>query len=223
MTEHLPTLRQVWTEFVTPEDYEAHMAAVGQAQANAELVKVMLEKWPPDGRRLLFAGAGTGQILDFTGPDFLEPYQVTFTDINAPFLDRIKDRLARTGCRDHHEIVDDLENTQLEAYYSGAVVVLVLEHIHWRKGIESLAKLQTGRCYIVIQENPPELSPARQPVGSMSIFLQVTPKLVPAEDLIEAMCDQQYSLIGRESRTVADEKKMVGLVFERSAFANSIL
>jgi hypothetical protein len=32
------TLREAWTRFVAAEDYETHMAAIGQAQANASLV-----------------------------------------------------------------------------------------------------------------------------------------------------------------------------------------
>lgn len=43
------TLRHAWTEVVVSDDYDAHMAAIGQAQANAELVPLLLERWPPPG------------------------------------------------------------------------------------------------------------------------------------------------------------------------------
>ena len=36
MTE---SLRRVWTEILTAEDYDQHIAAIGQAQAGAELTR----------------------------------------------------------------------------------------------------------------------------------------------------------------------------------------
>lgn len=195
------------------------MAAAGQAQANGELVRHMVESWPPANPRLLFAGMGTGQILDYSGTGFLEPYRPTFTDINRGFLDRLEKRLVRLGCDSYQTAIDDLEDTRLQPPWGGVVVVLVLEHIDWRKGVASLGRLQAERCYIVIQENPPGSARVRPPVGSMSIFQQVRPNLVPPDQLIDAMAAQQYSLIASESRLVTDDKKMTGLVFARQESA----
>jgi len=132
---------------------------------------------------------------------------VTFTDINRRFLDRLEERLARLGFDSYETAIDDLEDSKLQPPWGGVVVVLVLEHIDWRKGVASLGRLRAERCYIVIQENPPDGAHARQPVGSMSIFQQVPPNPVPPEQLIDAMAAQRYKLIARESRLVADERR----------------
>jgi hypothetical protein len=204
-------LRRAWTEEISGQDYEAHMARVGQAQANAELVRSVLEKWPPRGPRLLFAGAGTGQMFEYTGPGFLEPYEVLFTDIRASFLDRLKERLPDADVR-----VDDLEDTQLEGPFGGVVVVLVLEHIDWRKGVASLTRLRAARYYIVIQENPPTpVAPRLE--GTMAALRDAHAFLVPEHELIEAMSRELRFLIGRESRDVMDGKKMIALVFDRES------
>jgi hypothetical protein len=61
-----PGLRRACTEIVTPEDYDEHMAAVGQAQAAVALVaEAIRDADPRPGSRVLVAGAGTGQMFDF--------------------------------------------------------------------------------------------------------------------------------------------------------------
>jgi hypothetical protein len=205
---------------VLSDDYDAHMAAIGQAQANAELVPLLLARWPPPGRPLLFAGAGTGQLFDFAGTEFLRPHDVTFTDINARFLQRLEERLRPTDCRNYKVVVDDVEQTELEGPFSGAVLVLVLEHVRWRAAIATLRQLGVARCYVVIQENPPQIASvvtAGRPVGSMNVFREAPPTLVPRALLIAAMDEHGYSLLDTEERTVLDGKKMIGLVFTQTA------
>lgn len=61
-----PGLRRAWTEIVTADDYESHMASIGQAQTAAELTRCLLEFASlPTGSRITIAGAGAGQILTF--------------------------------------------------------------------------------------------------------------------------------------------------------------
>src|SRR4051812_33774201 len=108
------SLREAWAS-VNAGDYDAHMAAVGQAEANAHLVRRVLADHPPAGPRLVFAGAGTGQMFDYVSPDFLRPFEVTFTDISRPLLARLAQRL-RDVAPDwsaHREAVDDVEDTRL--------------------------------------------------------------------------------------------------------------
>src|SRR5438874_6565380 len=107
----MTSLREAWTG-VSAADYDAHMAVVGQAEANAHLVRRLLTDHPPPGPRLVFAGAGTGQMFDYVSPDFLRPFEVTFTDISAALLARLADRL-RAIAPDwsaHRETVDDVED-----------------------------------------------------------------------------------------------------------------
>jgi SAM-dependent methyltransferase len=212
-------LRQAWREVVSAQDYDAHMSAIGQAQVNAELVRNLLIRFPPGGPRLLVAGAGTGQMLDFGGAALFAPYRVTFTDISRPLLARLAERLAQLVWRNHETRVDDLEATQLEGSFDAALVVLVLEHIQWPRAIASLSRLGVSRCYIVIQENPvgetSALAPARPAVGSMEVFRTVSPQLVPRAELLAAFCRAGFVLLAEEPRPVPDGKTMRGLVFAR--------
>ncbi len=41
-----PGLRRAWTKIVTTDDYEVHMASIGQAQAAAELTAWLIA-WQP--------------------------------------------------------------------------------------------------------------------------------------------------------------------------------
>src|SRR5581483_3615065 len=58
-------LRRAWTTIVIPDDYEQHMASIGQAQAAARLTTQIIA-WAQltPGSRITVAGAGTGQMLD---------------------------------------------------------------------------------------------------------------------------------------------------------------
>ena len=220
MTHQPVTLRRVWTDVVQPDDYDAHMAAVGQAQANAELVPRLLQRWPPSGRRLLVAGAGTGQMFDFAGTAFLDPYDITFTDVNAQFLRRLADRLGRADFRHYNVVVDDVEQSGLRGPFAGALLVLVLEHVKWLTAVATLRELGAGRCYFVIQQNPPDvvsaLAAGRPAAGSMSIFREARPTLLAPHLLIAAMDQEGYSLLGTEERNVLDGKKMMALAFART-------
>ena len=70
-------LRDAWSRTITAEDYEAHMAAIGQAQANAALVAEYLQAQPPSRHAsVLFAGAGTGQMFEYVSPEILLPLPV---------------------------------------------------------------------------------------------------------------------------------------------------
>ena len=44
-------LHDAWSRTITAEDYEAHMAAIGQAQANAALVAEYLQAQPPSYKK----------------------------------------------------------------------------------------------------------------------------------------------------------------------------
>ena len=53
-----PELRRAWTCIVTADDYEEHMAAIGQAQAAAELTQHLVRSASlQPGSRITIAGA----------------------------------------------------------------------------------------------------------------------------------------------------------------------
>ena len=128
-------LRLAWTQIVTGEDYDDHMARVGQAEAGADLSRrLILSANPPAGGRVVVAGAGTGQMLDFVDPALLRPYLLTFSDLNPAFL-------ARHGLA-AAVLVDDIEQTKLEPAPDFLLAALLLEHIDWRRGVQAIAGLR---------------------------------------------------------------------------------
>ena len=215
-----PALRRAWTEVVSSEDYERHMANVGQAQAGAELMcEILGGAGMPAGARVVIAGAGTGQALDFAGPGALRPFRLTFTDLNPAFLARLSERLARHGLA-AQILVDDIERTSIEPAPDLLLATLLLEHVDWRRAVEVIAGLRPGACGIVIQENPEgmtsALTPGRQVPPTIAIAMETAhPALVPRQDLIAAFASRGYRHHNTWVRDVADAKRLVALLLLR--------
>ena len=203
------TLREAWTRFVAAEDYERHMAAIGQAQANASLVaELVAAAAPPPASRILIAGAGTGQMFEHCAPELFRGYTLVCSDINPAFLEKLH---ARCECR---TVVDDIEDSRLEPGFSLIIVVLVLEHVEWRKALPSLARLRPGHVLVVIQRNPEGALPHRERIGTMRLFgSEVEPNLIQASALAEEFERLGFRLNLQRERPVADGKAMVGLLF----------
>jgi hypothetical protein len=222
-----PGLRRAWTEIVTADDYEEHMASIGQAQAAAELTARLIElAWLPAGSSITIAGAGTGQIFDLLDPALFRPYRLTCTDLNPAFLARLRERLARHGLN-AGIVQDDIERTALEPGTGLLLATLLLEHIDWRRGVEVFAGLQPGACGIVLQENPVDMTaavtPGRRLLPSIAKAVEIgRPALVPRQDLVLAMAAQGYRCRENAVREVADGKRLAGLLFRKVDVACSV-
>ena len=214
------SLRRAWTEIITGDDLDQHLAAIGQAQAGAELAAWMLRNAaPPAGGRVVIAGAGTGQMLDFLDAGLLRPFELTFTDLNPTFLKRLTERLARHGLS-ATVLEDAIEQTAIEPAPDLLMITLVLEHIDWRRGVESIAALAPAACGIVIQENPAGMAsgitPGRQRPPSMAkAFETAHITLVPQVELAAAFAARGYPCRETWPLDVADGKKLVGMLFVR--------
>lgn len=208
-------LRDVWTTALRPEDYEAHMAAIGQAQANALHVGGFLALCPP-GWRVLIAGAGTGQMFDTIPATLFAGLRAVFSDINPGFLACLRARHPEAAC-----VADDLERSALRGPFQAACAVLVLEHIDWRKGLDTLASLGARHLFLVVQRNPPEMAtavtPSRRLPGSMAVFAETHPELRNPTEIATHLEAHGYGLAAEWPRAVADGKTMLGLLFTRSA------
>ncbi len=213
-------LRRAWTGIVTPDDYEHHMAAIGQAQAAAELTRrVVLRAGLPPGGALTIAGAGTGQMFEFLEDGLFDPYRLTCTDLNASFLDRLRERLVKRGLT-AAILQDDFENTSLSPGIGLLLATLLLEHIDWRKGVATIAGLQPAMAAVILQENPPGLTSAITPGRTLPPSIAKAsetahPVLLPRGEFIDAMAAQQYALREVEMRDVDDGKRLVALLFDR--------
>ena len=215
-------LREAWTPIILAEDYEAHMAAVGQAQANAKLVaEYLAAQAPQEGASLLFLGAGTGQMFDIVQPTILLPYQTTFADINAAYLERLDERLRLVVGLRYATVVDDVEKTRLIPGFHTVLAVLLLEHVDWRKAASTIGSLASEQAFVIIQENPANLAtamtPSREITGSMKIFKEVHPALIPRGELVGEFASHGFALTYSAEKTVADDKKMLALGFARAS------
>jgi hypothetical protein len=213
-------LRRAWTEIVTPEDYEEHMARIGQAHAGAELTRHLIEiARPARGARVVFAGAGTGQMLDFLDASLLQPFRLVFADLNARFLDHLKRRLSQLDLA-AEVIEDDFENTALEPGPDLLIATLLLENIDWSRGVETISALRPAACGIIMQENPPEMKSAITPgrVLPRSMAEAAThahPVLIPYAHLVQAFAAHAYRQIDTSSRDVADGKRLISVLFQQ--------
>ena len=219
--DRVARLRQAWTKQIRPEDYDAHMSQVGQAQANAQLLVDWLRSNPPrPGSSILFAGAGTGQMFDFLSPEVLSPYRITFTDINLDYLKLLESRLKSKTQLRYEIVLDDIERPQLSARYALAVAILLLEHVDWRLAVAALCALSLENILVVIQENPRKSTIAvgeGQPlIGTMRVFREVHPILVNKDELVQEFSHHEFRLVSSRVRRVLDEKKMVGLGFVKN-------
>jgi hypothetical protein len=214
------SLREAWTGVVAADDYERHMAAVGQAQANAGLIDGLLHSYPPPpGAAIWFAGAGTGQLFEFLDPYVLTPWRTVFTDINRGYLERLAARVNRAEGVRFHMAVDDIERCGLRGGFDLAIAVLLLEHVDWRAAAATLARLSASRVFVGIQENPPGLSSAltRPVTDSMAVFREARPRLIPRGELAGEFDRLGFGVRKLAEAPVADGKKMLGFLFDKSA------
>jgi hypothetical protein len=207
-------LRLAWTQIVTAEDYEEHMAAVGQAQAAARLTVELIQRAAlHEGSRVVIAGAGTGQVFDFLNVDLFRPFHLICTDLNPSFLARLRARLFTRGF-EVQVVVDDLEHTALPVHPDFLLATLLLEHINWHKGVEAITVLHPAACGIIIQENPPGMTSAvtpgrRIPPSIAAAFKIAEPKLVPQNEMVRAFEARGYRSVFSNCQEVADAKRLV--------------
>ena len=200
------SLREAWAAHITADDYERHMAATGQPQANADLLAELFRASPPArGARILFAGAGTGQYFDHWAPAGLAPYACVFTDINPLYLARLAARCAG------ETMVDDVEAPRVPGRFDLAIAMLVLEHVDWRRAADALCGL-SRRVFTVTQENPAGLK-ARALPGTLRVLQEHPRELVERAALIAHLSGLGFTVTRTAIREVAEGKRMVGLDF----------
>ena len=214
-------LHRAWTEIVTPNDYDEHMAAVGQAQAAAALTaEIIRDAASSANSRIVVVGAGTGQMFDFIDPDLFQPFDLICTDLNPTFLSRLRERLVKYGL-DALLVVDDIENTALRGAFHLLLAALLLEHIEWRKGVATITALGAPTCGIIIQENPAcmttAVTPGRRIPGSIAAAIQIAqPQLVPHHELLSAFEASGYRAAVTRAREVADGKRLIATLFRKA-------
>jgi hypothetical protein len=215
------TLREAWAKIVTADDYEGHMAEVGQAQANAELVHDLIRGLNLQAEaRVLFAGAGPGQMFDYVDAELFKTLDITFTDINPEFVGRLEQKARNAGLESFSAVLDDIEAPRVSGPFALAVLVLVLEHVAWRKALVALARLSVARVLIIVQKNPEGLQSAVSPNGILRPSLLAASQgqqaeLVDPGELLKQMTDLGYEREIYTQRPVPDGKYMCAYIFAR--------
>jgi hypothetical protein len=203
------TSRHAWQEVITVEDYERHMAAVGQVQANASLLEELFRDYAPRlGAQILFAGAGTGQYLDYMPRNQLGLYRTTFADIKPANQARLAGRIC---AMDIATVLDDIEDSRLAGPFDLAIAILVLEHTDWRRAVDSLTR-QAARVFTITQVNPPEATPNRLQ-GTMTALATVPPTPIDPAALTAAFEVRHFRCYRRTIREVSDGKTMLAMDF----------
>lgn len=213
-------LHRAWTQIITANDYDQHMAAIGQAQAAAALTaEILRDVNLPTDSRILVTGAGTGQMFDFIDPALFRHLKLICTDLNPTFLTRLRERLVTHSLK-ALLVADDLENTSLLRPPHLLLATLVLEHIDWLKGVDAIAALAPAACGIIIQENPAGMTsavtPGRRIPSSMAAAVRIAhPKLISHTELLHAFDHQGYKGTVARAREVADGKRLISTLFLR--------
>ncbi len=192
------------------------MARIGQAEANARLTADWIGALGA-AEPLLFAGSGPGQMLEYLPPGIFQNRSLQFTDINAEFLRHAAGRLDALGVAGAFHL-DDIEDSTLEGEHPNVVIVLVLEHVAWRKALHSLLRWNARQVLVIIQENPPQIdsavTPGREVPGTMQVFRDgARPHLIAKPDLQVAMKELGFQLLQVDVAEVLDGKKMLACRF----------
>lgn len=100
------------------------------------------------------------------------------------------------------------------------VVVLVLEHVDWRRAVRALNGPMTDRLFFVIQINPPGMQDAVAPNRVLppslaAVSARAKPRLVKPEAFVKYLRAMGFALAERRDFPVADGKTMAGFVFDR--------
>lgn len=217
-----PGERKGWSEIVLAADIDRHMAENGQAPVMAELLCEMLQAMPvAKPGKILFAGAGTGQFIDYVSPEVFADFTMVFSDLTDRFRPLLEQRLA--PCRTLHWQwrQDDIERTQLSGPFDAVVISMVLQHVEWTRAIDSIISLVPQKMYIVEQRNDRgghAVTKSRELAPSIRTFAEVAnPALVPEPLLTRKLQGLGFEKALHLERAVPDDKTLFGLVYNRQA------
>jgi hypothetical protein len=211
--------REAWLDIVEPSDLDSHMASVGQAEANAAIVKEMFTYLPLSPKsKLLIHGCGTCQMFDYVDPSVFGDVDATFADFSSKMLDVARRRLGRFYISSGRVLIDDIECSSLQGTYDASLLVLVLLHVNWKKALESIIRLGVSFLYIIEQAQEGVFSMTSTPhvLPSMCRFNEaVAPVLVSRDELVDFLGTRSFNVLWSTEREVPGNKSMIGLVFSR--------
>jgi SAM-dependent methyltransferase len=209
--------REAWLDVVHPADLDGHMASVGQAEANAAIVKEMFVRHPlAENEKLLIHGCGTCQMFDYVDLSIFGKSDITFADLSPRMLEVARKRLERFAHSSHKIAVDDIERSNLNDRYDAALLVLVLLHVNWKKALENIIRLGVSSLYIIeqAQRGTFSMTPTAQLLPSMQRYQEVaSPVLVSPDDLSDFLGRKGIKRMWTTEHRVPGNKSMLGFIF----------
>ncbi|MFQ5406198.1 MAG: methyltransferase domain-containing protein [Candidatus Micrarchaeia archaeon] len=208
-----------WTNSIVPEDLDAHMASIGQVQANALITEKLFADYPlKPGSSLLVHACGTCQLFDFFDPSVLwSGLKVTLADVSLKLIDAAKKRLA--SLKLSFPIVrDDIENTSFQGDFNAVLLVLVLHHVNWKKSVENMIKLNPSVFYVIEQEQDGSSAvnlKRELPESIRKYAEEYAPAPIKRKEITSFFEEKGFKLQHTEEQQVPDNKKMIGLVFTK--------
>ncbi len=141
---------------IPPEDYEGHMAAIGQSAVLRDLFSLVYAERRPS--RLAVLGCTTGQDLQHVDPALTE--LIVGVDINPAYLEAAKGRLSSLGPR-LHLICEDVLTAELPRVPFDLVhAALLLEYVDPRSLFQRIYAWLSpeGVCSVITQEPAPDVA-----------------------------------------------------------------
>jgi ubiquinone/menaquinone biosynthesis C-methylase UbiE len=213
--------REGWLNVIDAAELDSHMVSVGQAEANASLVKEMIGRVPlNEESRLLVHGCGTCQMFEYLDLADFGTKRITLADFSPKLLNVAEKRVKRLGESSLQIVQDDIENTALNPGFDAVLLVLVLLHVNWQKALESMVRLGVSSLYVIEQDQQQgtfNITSTANSLPSMQRFKEVvSPVLVPKEEMIDFLRKLGFSKVLSIEREVPGNKSMLGFVFSKN-------
>jgi len=210
--------RRIWKKVIPANYLDKHMLAIGQAETNAKIIEKFLKDFPLKSKaKILVPGCGTGQLFDYINRDIFENIHLTFTDINKEYLEKLKIRLRKFQKIKYDIWEDDIENTKIKQNFDICIIILLLEHVNWKKAIANIFNFNPKSIFFIIQKqnkNKQIITKYKNIPQSIIEFSKTVKTQVVSEiELSSYLLKEGFNLIKRYEQKVINNKSMVGMFF----------
>jgi len=208
--------KKAWKSTIPADDLDKHMLATKQVQANVKILEKMLNDFPiKEGTNILVPGCGTGQIFDYIDINLFSNYHLTLTDINKEYLKKIDQRFKKNQKISYKIIEDDIEIPKIQQKFDSSILILVLEHIEWKKALENILNLGVNSVYIIIQKqdkNKQIVTSYKNIPKSITKFSTITKsQLIDEHKIKQYFKKNGFNLLKSYSEKIMDNREMIGL------------
>jgi SAM-dependent methyltransferase len=156
-------------------------------------------------------------MFDYVALENFGKVHLLCADLSPAMLEEGKKRLERFPIASWNVVLDDFEDSTLNCQFDAVLLVLLLLHVDWRRGLENMLRLNPSRFYIIEQDQASDVSSITKNeslLPSLEQYSEVAEMtLVPQRDLVEFMNSHGYRQEWSSSRPVPGNKRMVGSVF----------